>query len=416
MNWQGKSVLLTGVTGFVGSRLAGHLVGQGADVHGFFRPRSANPVPVVTGTSKRIDPRVRLIPGDLRDRRSLVDALDASQPEVIFHLGAQSFVPLSLQDPAETYATNLMGSLNLLEAVRLSGLSPFFVYAGSSEEYGVAFASQRQYDEFVGRHGRSFAGPVSMPELPIGEDNPLRPMSPHALSKVQGDYLTRNYALCWGIPAVVSRAFNHEGPGRGPMFVTSVITSQAAKIAAGASRGLTIGNVNSFRDWSHVDDIVRGYCLLVEKGSPGEVYNLGSQRTNSVLTYILLALQEAGLEVRAIESAKGNSRVIDPLAWDTDPMWGCDFGKTRVDRLMLEGELAFGLEDEGIRVHTDSAEVDISFDPSRFRSQDVPVLLADVSKARRLGLKIGHSLSDIVRCQVEYYLDSNACYGSGEPG
>ena len=106
--------------------------------------------------------------------------------------------------------------------------------------------------------------------------------------------------------------------------------------------------------------------------------------------------------------------MIDPLAWDTEPMWGCDFGKTKVDRLMLEGELAFGLEDEGIRVHTDSADVDISFDPSRFRPQDVPVLLADVSKAKRLGFKIEHTLSDIVRCQVEYYLDGNACNRSAE--
>ena len=132
-----------------------------------------------------------------------------------------------------------------------------------------------------------FPEPKQLPELPIKESNPLRPMSPYAVAKVSGDYMTRNYAMNWGLHAMVSRAFNHEGSGRGKMFVTSIIAKQVTSIINGFDDSIIIGNVNSFRDWSHVSDIVSGDCIIAKNGRPGEVYNQGSESACSILTYIL---------------------------------------------------------------------------------------------------------------------------------
>jgi GDPmannose 4,6-dehydratase len=331
---------------------------------------------------------------------------------VIFHLAAQSFVPYSLQRPSETYAVNLTGTMNLLEAVRLRGIFPTVVFAGSSEEYGLVFATQSQYESYVARHGPIIAEPVSMPELPVKETNPLRPMSPYAVAKLQADYMMRNYTLCWGIPTVVSRAFNTEGADRGGVLVTSTIARQVAQAVRGDwSSNIVIGNVNPFRDWSHINDVVRGFGLLAEKGAPAGVYNQGSQRTNSVLSYLLLALQEVGARAHRIESFRNGKVVEDPLAFDREPVWGTVFEKSRVDSLMLNGELSFELEDEGIWVHTDAGKIAIHFDADRFRPSELPILLADTSKIRQLGFKVEHSLSDIVREQVEYYVAADTRQG-----
>ena len=404
MVWHGRRVLITGLSGFVGAYLADHLIDMEATVYGLVRRRADGDIPRNI-RFHRLEGRVNLLFGDLLDPTSIGDALDESQPEVVFHLAAQSFVPRSFQFPGETYVTNVTGTLNLLEAIRLRRLSPTFVFAGSSEEYGLVYASERQYEAFARNHGSVFPDAVSIPELPVHEGNPLRPMSPYAVTKIQGELMVRNYAMCWDLPAVVSRAFNHEGAGRGSMFVTSIIASQVAKLSKdGHERKIEIGNVNSFRDWSHVNDVVRGYCLLAEKGRPGEVYNQGSQRTTSILSYILLALEENGMKVEKIESFKNRKRVIDPLQPDTQPLWGRSLEFTKVDSLMLREGLTFELEDEGVWVHTDSGKIPVQFNPERFRALDVPILLADSSKIAQLGFKSEHTLSDIVRDQVNYYL------------
>ena len=408
MPWQGKRVLITGLSGFVGAYLAEHLVDLGATVYGLVRRRADGDIPRHI-RFHRLEKRVNVLFGDLLDPTSIGDALDESQPDVVFHLAAQSFVPQSFQFPGETYLANVTGTLNLLETIRLRRLSPTFVFAGSSEEYGLVYASEQQHDAFVRDHGSVFPGPVSIPELPISEGNPLRPMSPYAVTKIQCDLMVRNYAMCWDIPAVVSRAFNHEGAGRGGMFVTSIIASQVARLSmADPDRNIVIGNVNSFRDWSHVNDVVRGYCLLAEKGRPAEVYNQGTQRTTSILSYILLALEEVGMKVEKIESFKNGKEVIDPLQSDTQPLWDHAFDKTKVDALMLADDLDFELEDEGIWVHTDSGKIPVKFNPARFRALDVPILLANSSKIAQLGFVSEHTLSDIVRDQVTYYKAGNS--------
>ena len=408
MEWQVKRVLITGLSGFVGSYLGEYLVSIGAQVYGLVRRRADGDTPRNI-RFHRLEGRVNLLSGDLLDPTSIGDALDESQPEVVFHLAAQSFVPRSFQFPGETYVTNVTGTLNLLEAIRLRKLSPKFVFAGSSEEYGLVYASEQQYQTFARDHGSVFPDPVSIPELPVSEANPLRPMSPYAVTKVQGDFMVRNYAMCWDIPAVVSRAFNHEGAGRGGMFVTSIIASQVARLPRdGQERKIVIGNVNIFRDWSHVNDVVRGYCLLAQKGRTAEIYNQGSQRTTSILSYILLALEEVGMKVERIESFKNGKKVVDPLQPVTRPLWGRAFENTKVDSMMLGDGLVFELEDEGIWVHTDSGKIPVQFNPERFRALDVPILLADNSKIAQLGFKSEHTLSDIVRDQVNYYREGNS--------
>ena len=165
--------------------------------------------------------------------------------------------------------------------------------------------------------------------------------------------------------------------------MTSTIASQIMKLKVGKSDKIVIGNVNAFRDWSHIDDIVRGYCLLAEKGELGEVYNQCPMRTNSVLSYILLCLESAGWKAEKIETMEGNDKktLIDPARRNDDEIFGLCFEKTEVDKLLLTGELNFSLEDKGILVYTDKGKIPIEFDPNRFRPAEVPILLSNTQKS-----------------------------------
>jgi GDPmannose 4,6-dehydratase len=399
-----SKVLVTGITGFVGPYLARKLLDLGHEVYGLFRRRADGGMPkrlIETG----IVGRVRLVEGDVTDLTSLLFALDRVQPDVIFHLASQSYVPRSFADPLETFRVNSLGAQNLLEAVRLKDLDCKIVFAGSSEEYGLQIASEKHYEWALKKYGTIFPEPERIPELPVDEGNPLRPMSPYAVSKVHGDFLMRNYYHAYGLKTIVSRAFNHEGAGRGHEFVTSTIVRQCVSLKFGELDRVVIGNVNVFRDWSHVEDIVDGYILLAEKGRPGDVYVQGSMRTNSVLTYILLTLQHLGYDIKEVETLKGEKMVKDPCEVVEEDLFKVRFTKTKVDTLMLEGELEYTLEDGGLNVKTDKGNITIVFDKSRFRPADVPILMSDAKKIQKLGFKVTKSLKDIIRDQVNYYLN-----------
>jgi len=404
MALRNKNVFITGISGFVGSHLAKYLLNEGSNVFGLVRRRADGSLPQNL-RYLGIEKEVKLLEGDICDISSVAFALDQAKPDVIFHLAAQSFIPRSFSHPWETTETNSLGTVNLLEAVRTKDLAPTIVFAGSSEEYGLVIISQRQYQEVLHKYGTVFPEPEHMPEVPITETNPLRPMSPYAVSKVFGDYIMRNYHSSYGMKTIVSRGFNHEGPGRGKMFVTSVITSQVMQLKRGEIDRITIGNVNAFRDWSHINDIVKGYCLVAEQGSPGEVYNQGSQRTNSVLSYLLLALESAGYTVSKIQTVKGDKVVDNPTELDDSQVFGLSFEKTKIDKLMLEGKLEFYPSDMGIAVTTSKGEVTVEFDQERFRPAEVPILLCNTSRIRKLGFEINHSLKDIINDQLNYYLD-----------
>lgn len=402
MNWNGKSVLITGANGFVGSYLAKELLDDGADVYGFIRPEDMAAMEKNL-IDKGIKDKLKMLEGDLTDITSLANALDASQPDYLFHLAAQSFVELSFRKPLDTQQINCIGTANLLEAVRIKDLDTKMIFAGSSEEYGMVISSEQQYQQALESGKTVFPEPETIPELPVSESNPLRPMSPYAVSKVYGDLLMQNYHHSFGMDTVVSRAFNHEGAGRGIMFVTSVITNQIMKLKYSETDRIVIGNLNAFRDWSHVSDIIQGYLVLAAKGKSGEAYNQGSMRTNSVLSYILLGMEQAGWNINSIETMKGEKTIENPAEINNDPIFGVNFDKTRADQVMLEEGLEYTIQDKGINVNTDQGKVVIEFNPDRFRPAEVPMILSDNQKIQKIGGKIQYSLSDVIKDQLNYF-------------
>lgn len=243
-------VLITGITGMVGSHLADYALSAkaGAEVHGLVRWRS--PLDNIAG----ILDRVTLHNGDLRDLNSMIALIAAVKPDRIHHLAAQSYVTSSFVAPADTLNSNIIGTLNLLDAVRHVGISPRIHICSSSEVYGQ----------------------VRKDELPITEDQPLRPASPYAVSKVGEDMIAYQYGISYGMDIVRTRMFTHTGPRRGDVFAESSFSKQIAEIEYGVRQGpIRVGNLNSVRTLADVRDAVTAYWLLLDKCTGGEVYNIG---------------------------------------------------------------------------------------------------------------------------------------------
>src|SRR5438552_3183706 len=267
-------ILITGVTGFVGSHVAEYALARGVEVVASYRWRSN------TENIEHLRSRLELVECNLRDMSSAHHLVEVSRPDWIIHLAAQSFVGTSWQAPAETFITNTVSQVNLLEAVRARSPHARFLVIGSSEEYGF----------------------VQEEELPITEDNPLRPLSPYAVSKVAQDLMGYQYFKSYGMHIVRSRAFNHEGPRRGDVFVTSNFARQIAEIERGLREPvIAVGNLKNRRDYTDVRDIVRGYWLLLEQGEPGDVYNLCSGRAwviQDILDFLLAEARVQGISVQ----------------------------------------------------------------------------------------------------------------------
>jgi len=401
MDWKNRNILITGADGFVGSYLAEELIENNANVYGLIQ-RGSQGIYSQNLANHGIENDLKVVEGDLTDITSLASALDESEPEYVFHLAAQSFIPASFKDPLKTQLINANGTANLLEAIRIKDLNPKVVFAGSSDEYGLVISSEEQYEQLKSKYGVVFPEPASIPELPITESNPLRPMSPYATSKVYCEYMMRNYHDSFGMKTVVSRSFNHEGAGRGPMFVTSVVTEQVSDLKSGKINSIRIGNVNALKDWSHVTDVVKGYMQLASNGVSGDVYNQGSMRTNSVLSYILLSLEATGHNIERIETFNGEKILKDPTAMNNHPVFGVKFEKTAVDSEMLEGNLEFTASDGGINAFTDKGKITIEFDPERFRPSEVPVSLCDNTKIQKISAKYNYSLKDIIQDQLNH--------------
>ena len=408
MNWNNKNVLITGISGFVGAYLAEKLIEEGTNVYGLVRRRSDGTIPKNI-KNHNIQDKFTQITGDLTDFSAIENAIKESQPDYIFHLAAQSFVPQSFDNPTDTENNNSTGTNNLLEAMRITDTDARMVFAGSSEEYGLVFSSQEQYQQAKKQYRTIFPDieDGKIDELPIKETNPLRPMSPYAVSKVYGDYLCRNYYHSYDVKAIVSRAFNHEGAGRGNMFVTSVVTNQVKQLEMGLTDKIVIGNVNAFRDWTHVNDIVNGYMKLAQSGQAGDVYNQGSMRTNSIISYILLSLERSGKTIENITTYNGQKIVEDPTETNTDKYYDVSFEKTKIDSMLLNDELEYTLQDKGIIVNTTEEDIKVEFNPNRFRPAEVPILFSNTEKIQKLGVKTQHKLTDIIDDQLEYYSDVN---------
>ena len=293
------NVLITGITGFAGSHLAEYILNNHPDikVSGIVRWRSR------MDNIVSFQDKIHLVEADLKDMVSMKKCLAEVKPDLIFHLAAQSFVPTSWNCPSETFAINCIGQINLFESVLHLGLKPRIQIAGSSEEYGF----------------------VRPDEVPMTENNPLRPLSPYAVSKVGQDLLAYQYFMSYGLETVRTRGFNHTGPRRGEVFICSNFARQIAVIEKEkAASVIKVGNLEAKRDFTDVRDIVRAYWLSLEKGEAGDVYNIGT-----------------GTSYRMQE-------VLDLL-----------LGMSRV-------------------------KVSVEVDPKRLRPSDVPILLSDSSKFRQL--------------------------------
>ena len=287
--------------------------------------------------------------------------------------------------------------MNILEAARLKNVNPRIIFAGSSEEYGLQFKDADNLERMRAKYGAGIEPvPRKYPEFPVEEESFFRPMSPYATSKLYGDITFRNYHNSFGIDTVVSRAFNHEGAGRGDHFVTSAIVRQLVLMHMNQLRVMKIGDVQSFRDWSHVEDIVDGYLLLARKGKAGSVYNQGSSRTYSVLSYILYTISGLGYEINKIMTLENDRIITSPL----DPLeliiGNMHVKSNVIDDKMFRGELEYNnLTDRGLVVETNKRSFKIEFEESRFRPSDVPILLSNTNKIKELSFESKSSLHDI---------------------
>jgi GDP-4-dehydro-6-deoxy-D-mannose reductase len=251
----------------VGSHLAEYLLAQ-PDQHvifGTMRWRSR------TENVDHLQDQIHLIECDIRDGSSTRQAIATAQPDWVFHLAAQSNVMTSWHSPSDTLNTNLIGQINLLEAIRETGHHPLILVPGSSEEYGL----------------------TPPEDLPLKETHDTHPLSPYAVSKVAQDYLGYQYANSYAMRIVRTRAFNHTGPRRNNVYAESNFAWQLAQMEKGLLPPvLQTGNLSVIRDYCDVRDVVEAYCLILQRGEPGEVYNIcsGQGRTMQEVLQQLLDL------------------------------------------------------------------------------------------------------------------------------
>ncbi len=266
-------VLITGAGGFVGGHLLSHL-SQTTDftLHG-----------TLIDLSEKRPSLVALCPDlwplDLRDPAAVYDLLKTLRPERIYHLAGQAYVPRSFEDPWETLETNIRATLNILQAVRDLNLPARVLSVGSAEIYGA----------------------VRPDQLPLTEEAPFKPSSPYSVSKAAQDMLTLQYALAHHLFTIRMRPFNHIGPGQNNRFAVSNWASQIAEVELGKREPVVyVGDLSAARDFTDVRDVVRAYCLALEKGEPGGVYHVctGQAHTMQSILDTLISMSKVPIEVR----------------------------------------------------------------------------------------------------------------------
>lgn len=285
--WRGDlrkpRVLITGITGFVGSHLADYILDNKlGEVYGIKRWRSP------MDNIEHIKDKIEIYDADLTDLSSMIATIAKIQPDRIAHLAAQSYVQSSYVYPNKTYQDNIIGTSNLLEAVRILKLDPFIHICSSSEVYGQ----------------------VNENEVPITENQPLRPVSPYAVSKVTEDMLGYMYHQAYGMNIVRTRLFTHTGARRGEVFCESSFAKQVALIEKGKRDVIMVGNLNSIRTWLDVKDAVRAYWLLPQCPA-GEVYNIGGDYTCTVGEMLRMLLDMATIREIGIVEDKSRLRPAD---------------------------------------------------------------------------------------------------------
>jgi GDP-4-dehydro-6-deoxy-D-mannose reductase len=242
-------VFITGIAGFAGRHLTAFLLNRGDEVAGL-EPEDNEDLGLLTKTHD-----VKIFTGDIRDEKTITKALKQFKPDIVYHLAAQSSVRLSFENPQETLAINIMGSLTLLEAINKVDFPIKTLVISSSEVYG----------------------PLKPEEVPVTEEHPLRPVNPYAVSKASIDLLAYQYVKSYGQQVYIARAFSHSGPWQKTVGVLSDWAFQVAKIDLGLSQPtIKVGNIQVRRDYSDVRDVIRAYVDIVDKGRIGEPYNVCS--------------------------------------------------------------------------------------------------------------------------------------------
>ncbi|MGI8847294.1 MAG: GDP-mannose 4,6-dehydratase [Candidatus Dormibacteria bacterium] len=261
------TALITGITGQDGTYLAEHLLHQGYQVYGLVRGQS-NPR---LATVEAICPGVQFIDGDLNDQSSLIAALETCQPDEVYNLGAISFVALSFKQAINTGEVTGLGVTRILEAIRVVNPKIRFYQASSSEMFG------------------------RVRETPQTELTPFHPRSPYGVAKVYGHFITLNYRESYGIHACSGILFNHESPRRGVEFVTRKVTRGVARIKLGLEQAVTLGNLDSERDWGFAGDYVRAMHLMLQQAEP-EDFVIATGETHSVREFCAKAFGHVGLD------------------------------------------------------------------------------------------------------------------------
>ena len=332
-----KTALITGITGQDGSYLAELLLGKGYQVHGIKRRASSfntSRIDHLYQDPHESDPRLVLHYGDLTDSTNLIRIIQQVQPDEIYNLGAQSHVAVSFESPEYTANCDALGTLRILEAVRILGLTEKtrIYQASTSELYGL------------------------VQEIPQTESTPFYPRSPYGVAKLYAYWITVNYRESYGMYACNGVLFNHESPRRGETFVTRKITRGLARIHEGLEDCLYMGNLDSLRDWGHARDYVEMQWLMLQQEQP-EDFVIATGRQESVRRFIELSAQQLG--------------------------WG---------QVLWEGE---GTSEVGRR--GDTGAVVVRIDPRYFRPAEVETLLGDPSKAKEtLGWTATTTLEELV--------------------
>lgn len=335
-----KRALITGITGQDGAYLAELLLEKGYEVHGIKRRSSSFNTDRIDHLYQ--DPhehgvRLRLHYGDLTDATNLIRIVQQVQPDEIYNLAAQSHVAVSFETPEYTANSDAIGTLRLLEAIRILRLEGHtrFYQASTSEMFGL------------------------VQEVPQRETTPFYPRSPYGAAKVYAHWITVNYREAYGMFACSGILFNHESPIRGETFVTRKITRALARISQGMEHCLYLGNLDSLRDWGHARDYVRAQWLMLQQDQPDD-YVIATGEQHSVRDFVVAAGTELGM------------------------------------RIEWRGR---GVEEQGIDAK--SGRVVVKVDPRYFRPTEVETLLGDSTRARtRLGWKPECSFADMVREMV----------------
>ncbi|MBN2638841.1 MAG: GDP-mannose 4,6-dehydratase [Bacteroidales bacterium] len=361
-----KTALITGVTGQDGAYLAEFLIKKGYTVHGIKRRASifnTDRIDAIYENPDVKETKFKLHYGDLTDSMNLTRIIQDVQPDEIYNLGAMSHVKVSFETPEYTADTDGIGTLRILEAVRLLGLvkKAKIYQASTSELYGL------------------------VQEVPQTEKTPFYPRSPYAVAKLYAYWITVNYREAYGMHASNGILFNHESPIRGETFVTRKVTRAVSRIALGMQEKMFLGNLSSQRDWGHAKDYIKGMYLILQQDEPDD-YVLATGITTSIRDFISMSFAEIGLEVAFIgegQNEKGYLVGIDEKIF-----------AEKVGEKYLEGLRS--------KVSGQRPEAVVEVDPRYFRPTEVDMLIGDPTKAQtKLGWKPEYDLKGLVQDMMQ---------------